>query len=99
MAYDETNRGALFKNEQKDSDKHPDYKGKVNVNGVDFWLSAWVKTAESGRRYMSLSVQPKEQPREERNERPRTHGERPGGPNNRPQSGTGFDDLDDDIPF
>lgn len=98
MAYDDTNRGALFKNEQKESDKHPDYKGKVNVDGVDFWLSAWIKTAESGRKYMSLSVQPKEQSREERNERPapRTHGERPGGPKSRPAN-----DFDDgsDIPF
>ena len=99
MAYDDTNRGALFKNEQKESDNHPDYKGKVNVNGQDFWLSAWIKTAESGRRYMSLSVTPKEQPREERNERPaRTHGDRPGGPNSRQQVGTGFED-DSDVPF
>ena len=27
----------------------------------------------------------------------KTHGERPGGPKNRPE--TGFDDMDDDIPF
>lgn len=30
---------------------------------------------------------------------PRTHGDRPGGPKNPPNTGTGFDDMDDDIPF
>ena len=34
---------------------------------------------------------------------PRTHGDRPGGPNNRPAAtarpATGFDDMDDSIPF
>lgn len=30
---------------------------------------------------------------------PRTHGDRPGGPKNRPAPPTGFDDMDDDIPF
>lgn len=27
------------------------------------------------------------------------HGDRPGGPNNRLKAGTGFDDMEDDIPF
>lgn len=57
MAYDNTNRGALFKNDKKETDKHPDYKGKLNVNGRDFYLSAWLKTAKDGNKYMSLSVQ------------------------------------------
>lgn len=58
MAYDNTNRGALFKNEKK-AENHPDYKGSINVGGVDFWLSAWIKRTEE-KTYMSLSVQPKE---------------------------------------
>lgn len=62
--YDDTNRGALFKNSDKEKDSHPDYKGNVNVGGVDYWLSAWIKKAESGRTYMSLSVQPKEKRQE-----------------------------------
>lgn len=58
--YDDTNRGALFKEQDKQSDKHPDYKGSINVDGKDYWLSAWIKEAQSGRKYMSLSVEPKE---------------------------------------
>jgi uncharacterized protein (DUF736 family) len=57
--YDNTNSGALFKNEDKESEKHPDYRGSINVGGTDFWLSAWLKTSKKGTKFMSLSVQPK----------------------------------------
>lgn len=58
--YDNTNSGALFKNERKDTDKHPDYTGQINVAGHDYWLSAWLKTDRNGRKYMSLSVKQKD---------------------------------------
>jgi uncharacterized protein (DUF736 family) len=58
--YDNTNRGALFKNEGKESDSHPDYQGNINVGGKEFWLSAWIKESKAGKKYMSLSVKPKE---------------------------------------
>jgi hypothetical protein len=57
--YDNNNRGVLFKNDRKESDKHPDYKGNINVAGVEFWLSAWIKDGAKGK-FMSLSIQPKE---------------------------------------
>ena len=59
--YDNTNSGALFKNEDKD-ETHPtwaDYQGSVNVEGVEYWLSAWIKEGKSGK-FMSLSLKPKE---------------------------------------
>lgn len=58
--YDDTNRGALFKNDRKDTDKHPDYTGQVNIAGHDYWLSAWIKTDRNGRKFMSLSVKQKD---------------------------------------
>jgi len=59
VAYDNSNSGVLFKNDDKSSEKHPDYKGSLNVNGVDYWLSSWLKTSKAGAKYMSLSVTPK----------------------------------------
>jgi uncharacterized protein (DUF736 family) len=60
--YDNTrNRGALFKNEDRtDENKQPDYRGSLNIGGVDHWLSAWVNTSKKGTKYMSLSVKPKD---------------------------------------
>lgn len=54
--YDDTNRGTLFKNEKKNSEKSPDYEGRINVNGKDYRLSAWIKESKAGKKYMSLSV-------------------------------------------
>lgn len=59
MNYDNTNRGAIFKNDKKESDTHPDYKGSININGVEYWLSSWIKDGKSGK-FMSLSVKPKD---------------------------------------
>jgi len=58
MEYDNTNRGVLFKNDRKDTDNHPDYKGSININGEEFWLSSWIKEGKTGK-FMSLSVTPK----------------------------------------
>lgn len=57
--FDNTNSGVLFKNDRKTTDKHPDYKGSVNVGGVEHWLSAWLKTGKNGK-FMSLAVTPKD---------------------------------------
>jgi uncharacterized protein (DUF736 family) len=58
--YDNTNSGALFKNERKETEKHPDYTGQLNVNGVDHWVSAWIKKSKTGKTFMSLSIKPKD---------------------------------------
>lgn len=58
--YDNTNRGALFKNKRKESDNHPDVTGTLNVEGVEYWVSAWTKTGKSGERFQSLSVKRKD---------------------------------------
>lgn len=58
--YDNTDRGALFKNKEKETPKHPDYQGNINVGGQEFWLSAWLKESKAGEKYMSLSVKAKD---------------------------------------
>lgn len=61
MEYDDSNSGALFKNDKGDNPNRPDYKGTINVNGKAHWLSAWLKTSKAGKNYMSLEVQPKDE--------------------------------------
>ena len=59
MEYDNNNRGSLFKNDRKETDKHPNYKGSLNVAGTDYWISAWIKKSKEGSTFMSLSVEEK----------------------------------------
>jgi hypothetical protein len=53
------NTGVLFKNDRKESEKHPDYKGSLVVGGQDYWLSAWIKEGKGGK-FMGLALSPKE---------------------------------------
>lgn len=56
------NSGALFKNDKEGGNPNwPDYKGQISINGVEYWLSAWIKDGKNGK-FMSLSVQPKQAP-------------------------------------
>ena len=59
--YDNTNTGALFVNSKKESDKHPDRNGSLNVDGVDYWISGWLKKDKNGGTFLSLAVKPKEE--------------------------------------
>lgn len=93
MDYDNTNRGILSKNQRKEEDRHPDYTGSINVDGTEYWLSAWIKTASKGKmegqRFFSLTVRPKEAAAPA------------SAPKAAKQKGksTSMDDIDDDIPF
>lgn len=57
--YDNTNRGALFKNDKAGGNQNwPDYRGMLNVGGTEYWLDAWIKEGKKGK-FMSLSIKPK----------------------------------------
>jgi uncharacterized protein (DUF736 family) len=85
MQYDNSNRGAIFKNDDKQQDNHPDYKGSLNVNGVDLWVSGWIKTSEkTGKKFLSLSVKPKDAAPVKQASKPKS---------------SGFDEMNDDVPF
>ena len=62
MEYDNTNRGAIFKNKKKEKETHPDFTGTLNVNGVEFWVSAWKRKEGASDKAPALSFQikPKE---------------------------------------
>lgn len=85
MAYEpKDNSGSLFKNDRKEQPNHPDYKGSIMVNGVEYWLSAWIKTTKDDLRWLSIAVQKKDT-------RPKARPPR--------QERGGFDDMQDDAPF
>ena len=50
------NTGTIFKNDKKTADNQPDYRGKINVEGKELEISLWVKTAQSGIKYMSAAI-------------------------------------------
>lgn len=86
--YDNTNSGALFKNDEKrEGKKDPDYKGSVNVEGTEYWVSSWINTAKSGKKYMALKLKAKESRQE--SAAPAPVAEKPGTD----------PEFDDEIPF
>lgn len=62
MAYElKVNQGSLFVNNRKQLDTHPDMTGEINVGGCVYWVSGWSKLAKDGKKWLSLSVRPKQQ--------------------------------------
>lgn len=56
--YDNTNRGILFPNDKKGNEKAPAHKGKLDVEGVEYEIAAWVKEGRKGE-FLSLSIKKK----------------------------------------
>jgi len=60
MSYDNNLTGALFKNDRKETEKHPDYKGQAEIEGTEYWVSAWANKSSKGVSYMSLKFSAKD---------------------------------------
>lgn len=58
--YDNNLTGVLFKNDKGDNEKRPDYKGSAEIEGVQYWVSAWIKEGAKGK-FMSMKYERKEQ--------------------------------------
>jgi uncharacterized protein (DUF736 family) len=89
--YDETDRGALFRNTRKENEKHPDHTGSLNVGGVDYWISGWVRESKAGQKYFSLSVRPKDPSQMTEHEANKRMYQAP--------LPAAFDDSGDEVPF
>lgn len=51
--------GSLFKNDRKEKDSHPDYRGEILIDGQLYWINAWVRDGKRGK-FFSLSARPKD---------------------------------------
>lgn len=84
MKYDNTNSGAIFRNKKRENDKQPTHTGTLNVEGKDYWVSAWIKTSgpasqNPGEKFFSIAITAKD---------------------GSASTGDNFDnDIDDDVPF
>lgn len=95
MSYDNNMKGVISRNERKTEDTHPDIKGQCEIDGVQYWVDGWAKTRNSdGGKFYSLRFKPKQAaatapaPAPQRQQAPQ-----------RQAGGSGFDDMDSDLPF
>lgn len=59
MAYEQRElSGSLFKNTQKTEPNHSDYQGSCLIDGVEYWMSAWIKKGE--KTWMSFAFKAKD---------------------------------------
>lgn len=58
--YDNNLTGVLFKNDKDGNEKRPDYKGSAEIEGVQYWVSAWIRDTAKGK-CLSMKYERKEQ--------------------------------------
>lgn len=83
--YDNNLTGVLFKNDKDGNEKRPDYKGSAEIEGVQYWVSAWIRDGAKGK-FMSMKYEAKEKQQSQQSQTPKP---------------APVDDFDDglDIPF
>lgn len=70
------------------------YKGQCEIDGEEFWLSAWIKNGAKGK-FMSIAFTAKEQPKNPPAREPAKQSRE-----QQREARGGFDDMDDsDPPF
>jgi len=55
MEYNNTNRGQIWKNEDRKSDTHPHFKGSMDIDGVEYWVSAWTRKPDANPKSPALT--------------------------------------------
>lgn len=59
MAYQQKEgQGSLFHND-KQNERQPDFKGTILIKGITYNISAWNRTSQNGREYISLQAEEK----------------------------------------
>jgi single-stranded DNA-binding protein len=89
--YDNTNRGQIWGNDKKESERHPDFKGDINVDGKEYWLSAWKRKPDANPKAPALSFSVQAKDAQQAQQAPQAQAA--------PSQAAPMDDFDDDIPF
>lgn len=55
------NSGSLFVNDKKKSPNHPDRTGSALIDGVEYYVSGWIKKDKNGTPFMSMAFKPKDE--------------------------------------
>ena len=87
MAYEiRENTGSTFKNQKKETDKHPNVTGSCLIDGKEYWMSGWTKKDKNGNAWQSWAFKTKEEKQDAKpapKQQPKNH----------------FEDMSDDCPF
>lgn len=54
--YDNNNRIAIWKNDNREKETHPHYKGNGMVDGKEYWVSAWRASEDASPNAPVLSI-------------------------------------------
>lgn len=52
--YDNSMRGAVWPNKKREKDTHPHWTGSAEVDGVEYWVSAWKKADDAAENAPSI---------------------------------------------
>jgi len=89
--FDKNNRGAIWKNEKKETKTHPDFTGSLIVEGVEYWVSAWKRDADAPEKAPALSFSiKKKEAKQDAHSEAKSNGYAPKKPS---------DNFDSDLPF
>lgn len=66
--YDNEMRGVLFRNKKKTKESQPDMTGSAEIEGVEYWVSAWSNESKQGQKFLSLAFTVKEESEDEDDE-------------------------------
>ncbi len=56
MNYDNNNRAAIWGNDKKEKDSHPDFRGTATIDGVEYFVSAWKRSPDANPKAPALSL-------------------------------------------
>ena len=53
--FDNNLTGSLFRNSKRTSEKHPNAKGRCEIDGQHYWIASWTKKVGTPDAFMSLA--------------------------------------------